>query len=83
LLANRQRRQEDRYQPGLAERKAELGMAGDLEDEATVAPLEKKLVAWRSPEWQSTEYERPGVEAEVLSTFIPPSSDERNPLGLP
>jgi hypothetical protein len=44
FLPDRQSRQEDENQPILAERKTELRVPGDLEEEMAVPALEEKLI---------------------------------------
>jgi hypothetical protein len=66
----------------LAKWETELRMAGDLEEEPAVASGVKQLTFGRPTEGKPTKDEWPGVEGQVLGSFLPLFSDEPNGFEL-
>ncbi|HXJ95559.1 MAG TPA: hypothetical protein VMT20_22170 [Terriglobia bacterium] len=51
-------------------------MPGDLQEEFSILSGVGKLTFRWPPKWKSTEDEWPGVEGQVLGSFLPLVSDE-------
>jgi len=57
-------------------------MPRDLEEELAVASRVEQLTFRRPAKWKPTEDERPGVEGQVLGSFLPLLADEPNSFEL-
>ena len=57
-------------------------MPGDLEEELAVPSRVEQLTLRRPAKWKPTKDERPGVEGEVLGSFLPLLADEPNGFEL-
>ena len=66
----------------LAEWQAELGVAGDLECEKTVAAFINESGTGRAPDGQAAQDKRSRGEPEVLVRCVAPISDQLDTLGL-
>ena len=53
-------------------------MPRDLEEELAVASRVEQLTFGRPAKWKPTKDERPGVEGQVLGSFLPLLADEAN-----
>jgi hypothetical protein len=82
LLVERQGGHPDRNQAVLAKGQAELRMPRDLEEELAVASGVEQLTRRRPAKWKPTKDERPGVEGQVLGSFLSLLSDELNGFEL-
>ena len=81
-LVERQGGHPDGNETVLAKGQAELWMLRDLEEELAVASRVEQLTLRRPAKWKPTKDERPGVEGQVLDSFLPLLSDEPNGLEL-
>ena len=81
-LVERQGGHPDGNETVLAKGQAELWMLRDLEEELAVASRVEQLTFGRPAKWKPTKDERPGVEGQVLGSFLPLLSDEPNGFEL-
>jgi hypothetical protein len=82
LLLDTKSCEEDRHQAILAERNAELRMAGDLQREVAVPPFINQLLFRQTPNRQSTQDERTRTEAEVLILLLAANANEFDAASL-
>ena len=57
-------------------------MPRDLEEELAVPSRVERLILRRPAKWKPTKDERPGVEGQVLGSFLPLLADEPNGFEL-
>jgi hypothetical protein len=70
LLAKGERGNPDGYEPVLAKRQSEIGMADDVKEEVSVASSVNKLIAGDGPQWNAAEDEGSGVEGNLLFALL-------------
>ena len=75
LLLNGKRRQIDQNEPVLSPRQPEARMAGDLQDEVAVPPFIEQIGRSGLLDRQSTQYEWPRTESQVLVALLSPEPD--------
>jgi hypothetical protein len=76
-------REEDWDDPVLAERKAEIRVAGDLKDELSVPAFVQQLVERQTPDGQAAENGWARGETQTLIALLTLQSDELNPANFP
>jgi hypothetical protein len=82
LLPNGKRGQVNRDNTILPEWQTVIRMPGDLQNEVAVPPFVKHLVLRRFPHWQTTKYERPRTESQVLFSFLALQPNHATAFGL-
>jgi len=78
LLAKGERGNPDGYEPVLAKRQSEIGMADDVKEELSVASSVNELIAGDGPQRNPAEDEGSGVEGNLLFALLPLFSNHQD-----